>query len=160
MLTGYRTHSRKRQILWVVFALIATRLVRGWNQTGQKFAGNPDIVKTFISTNPVLLWVLVCAVYFWMYQGLAQGFSRFLTPLSLAGTSALTLAAFSFKLAFTNQDAPELVVGIAKSIVDYPAGSSLVARAQAVFIGLGLATACALYCILFSKGRVSMRTPG
>lgn len=133
--------------------------MRGWNQTGQKFAGDPDIVKTFINTNPVLLWCLVSAAYFQVYQGLESGFSGLLGPLSIAGASTLTLAAFSFKLAFTNEDAPELVVGAAKRIVDLTPGFSLVARAQAVFIGLGVATACAMYLIC-SKKRATGKATG
>lgn len=149
-----RASSRKYYILSLMFALAATRLVRGWNQTGQKFAGDPDIVKTYINTNPVLLWCLVGAAYFRTYHGLAHGFSRLLGPLSIAGTAALTLAALSFKLAFTNEDAPELVVGAAKSIVNFPPGFTLVARAQAVFMGLGAAAVCAVY-LIFSKKRAS-----
>jgi ethanolaminephosphotransferase len=77
----------------------------------------------------------------------------------MVGATALTLAGFSFKLAFTNEDAPELVVGAAKRIVDLTPGFSLVARAQAVFIGLGAATACAMY-LIFSKKRAAGKATG
>lgn len=154
-----RATSKSYRLVSLVSAFIATRLVRGWNQTGQKFAGEPDIAKMYINSNPALLWCLVSAAYLVVFRGLAQRFNRLLGPLSLAGTTALTLAAFSFKLSFTNEDAPELVVGAAKSIVNFPPGFSLVARAQAVFIGLGAATACVIY-LVFSRKRASDKATG
>lgn len=137
-------------------AAATTRLIRGWNQTGQKFAGSPDIVKIFLHTEPVRLWALICITYLWMHRQLMQAFDGLPTSLSVSGSSGLVLSAFSFKLAFTNEDAPELVAGFARALVDLTIGGSLVMRAQAVFVGLALAAACVMYFIA-TKNRVSKR---
>ncbi|KAF8859626.1 GPI ethanolamine phosphate transferas-like protein 2 [Acephala macrosclerotiorum] len=120
--------------------LIATRVARRWNQTGQKFAGEPDIARTFFSEHRYVLWSLVAFTYLWNLQCLAaRAFSRF--PQIAAGAIATTLATagLTFKLAFTHEDSPELMVGIAKSMADSEVGVSLVARARVVFIAIGLA---------------------
>ncbi|ROW17799.1 hypothetical protein VPNG_00559 [Cytospora leucostoma] len=140
----------------VLTVFIATRIIRGWNQTGQKFAGEPDIVKSFIITEPVRLWALVSITYLWIHRVLLQGFDGLPTSLDIAGSTGLVLAGFTFKLAFTNEDAPELVAGFARSLVELTDGVSLVTRAQAVFVGLGLGAACVVYFIA-TKSRVSRR---
>ena len=141
------------------FALAAARLVRAWNQTGQKFAGEPDIVKTFLYTNPTLLWVLVTVTYLWIHRRVVNGFSNLPSALNVAGTTGLVLAAFTFKLAFTYEDAPELVVGFAKNIIDVTQGPTLISRARAVFLGLAIATVVIIY-ILFSKTVMIVKSNG
>src|SRR6187402_142070 len=99
-----------------ILILLATRTARRWNQTGQKFAGGPDIARTFFSEHRLFLWSLVGLTYLWNLQSLAtRGFPRF--PQLAAGTiaTALATAALTFKLAFTNEDSPELMAGLAKS---------------------------------------------
>jgi ethanolamine phosphate transferase 2 subunit G len=53
--------------------------------------------------------------------------------------AALTTAAVTFKLAFTNEDSPELLSGLAKSMADTDVGASLVTRARILFMSIGLA---------------------
>lgn len=139
-----------------IFAAVTTRIIRGWNQTGQKFAGNPDIVKIFLHTEPVYLWILISVTYLWMHRQLMQAFDGLSAALSVSGSSGLILSAFTFKLAFTNEDAPELVAGFARSLVDLTHDAPLATRAQAVFVGLGVATACVVYFIA-TNNRVSQR---
>ncbi|KAL1872778.1 hypothetical protein VTK73DRAFT_1328 [Phialemonium thermophilum] len=134
----------KKKVFPLLLALVATRVIRGWNQTGQKFAGEPDIVKTFINTNPVLLWSFIVSAYLWVYLELSFGFRDLPDVIRVSGITALVLAAATFKLAFTNEDAPELVVGFLKSALHFRE-ASLVARARAVFIGLAVAVAWQLY---------------
>lgn len=121
--------------------LLAMRLVRAWNQTGQKFAGEPDIVKTYLATSPVLLWCLIGATYLWVHQNLIYGLSGLPIWLSFAGSTGLVLAAFTFKVAFTLEDAPELVTEFVRQLLqlNFMQGADLVSRARAVFIGIGLA---------------------
>lgn len=138
------------------FAAITTRVIRGWNQTGQKFAGDPDIVKMFLHPEPVRLWVLISLTYLWMHRQLMQAFDGLPTSLSISGSSGLVLLAFAFKLAFTNEDAPELVAGFARALLNLSQGASLVMRAQAVFVGLALAAACVVYFIV-TNNRISKR---
>jgi ethanolamine phosphate transferase 2 subunit G len=70
------------------------RVIRAWNQTGQKFAGEPDIVKSILQPNPDFLALLVILTY--VHAGYAlychsfafePTFRRVLWPLMLVGTS-------------------------------------------------------------------------
>jgi ethanolaminephosphotransferase len=123
-----------------IAVLIATRLARRWNQTGQKFAGEPDISRTFFSEHRLVLWLLIALTYLWNLQCLAaRAFSRFPQLIAGAIATSLATAALTFKLAFTNEDSPELMTGIAKSMADSEVGVSLVARARIAFIAITLA---------------------
>ena len=141
--------------------LLATRIVRSWNQTGQKFAGEPDIVKTYLNTNPVLLWCLIGATYFWVHQNLISGLSGLPIWLNVSAATGLVLAAFTFKVAFTLEDAPELVTDFAKSLLQltFTRDASLIARARTVFLGLALLTAVTIFFIL-TRRRISVSQPG
>jgi ethanolaminephosphotransferase len=122
-----------------VSILIATRVARRWNQTGQKFAGEPDIAKTFFFEHKLFLWILVGITYLSNLQSLAsRGFPRFAQVAAGAIATALATAALTFKLAFTNEDSPELMASFAKSVADNESGVSLVLRARILFIALGL----------------------
>lgn len=128
--------------------MAALRLVRGWNQTGQKFAGEPDIVKSFLITRPVFLWVLVSAAYVllsFQILGRLQGLP-YIAATSL--TSVLVSSAFSFKLDFTSEDAPELVVGFAQSLNEMFQGQSLLWRARTVFILIAVLGAYGVFRLL------------
>ena len=135
------------------------RLIRGWNQTGQKFAGEPDIVKTYIIPHPMLLWTLVAGAYLMVSGQLVQGLRGLPIAISSSLVAALTSAAFTFKLAFTNEDAPELVAGIAKTLVDLLPEASLVIRARLVFAGLALSTTYVLYLVFWRRSSV-VHIPG
>jgi ethanolaminephosphotransferase len=154
-----RIASRKSHLLSILLVLTATRLVRGWNQTGQKFAGAPDIVKTFIIPNPALLWILVVVTYMWLGRDLVDGFSGLSSSIGFVMATGLALAAFTFKLAYTTEDAPELVFAFTSKILNLLPGASLVARAQAVFIGLAAASCCVLYFI-FARHGAPLKTTG
>ena len=158
-ITSSPLFSRVSHVQSALFALAAARIVRAWNQTGQKFAGEPDIVKTFLHTNPTLLWVLVTVTYLWIHRRVVNGFSNLPSAINVAGTTGLVLAAFTFKLAFTYEDAPELVVGFAKNIIDVTQGPTLISRARAVFLGLAIATVVIIY-ILFSKTVMIVKSNG
>lgn len=60
-------------------------------------------------------------------------------------TSVLISSAYSFKLAFTAQDAPELVVGFARRLHDVFDGQSLLWRARVVFLVLAALSYLAIY---------------
>ncbi|KAF5024635.1 hypothetical protein F66182_3399 [Fusarium sp. NRRL 66182] len=147
-----RTNSLA-ELGWFFFALTALRIARGWNQTGQKFAGNPDIVKSYIVTHPQLLWAILTIAYMSMSVRLLRLLKNLLPSLaSTTITSALILSAFSFKLAFTSEDAPELVVGFAKFLNEWFVGQSLLWRARSTFILLGILFGCGLYRV-FTGGK-------
>ena len=115
------------------------RITRRWNQTGQKFAGSPDIARTFLSEHTSFLWILVGITYLWNLNSLVTGTFAPYGQL-IAGTlgSALTTAALTFKLAFTNEDSPELLSGVAKFMAGVDFGISLVASARILFIAVAV----------------------
>jgi ethanolaminephosphotransferase len=155
----YTNNSARKQILnprllalSSLVVLIAMRIARRWNQTGQKFAGESDIARTFLFSHRLTLWVLVGVTYLWNIQSLAnKGFSRFPQIAAGAIATSLATASITFKLAFTNEDSPELLAGLAKAMAatDSELGISLVTRARIVFMAISLAL---LYTIASSFG--------
>ncbi|MCJ1248325.1 major facilitator super transporter protein [Trapelia coarctata] len=133
--------------IWTVPLLFATnRIVRRWNQTGQKHAGEPDISKTFFSTHSLSLWTLVIITFIDLVRRLTwyglPGVDRRPTFLVTLG---LCLSAFGFKVGFTIADAPELLAGI-PSYLWAPMGEvPLVTQARTVFAGIALSVLYSLY---------------
>ena len=160
-LRGTITYSPTLHVLSTTALLVVTRIIRSWNQTGQKFAGVPDIVKSFLLTNPVLLWFLVILTYLWIHQNLVFGFSGLPIWLSFATATGLVLAAFTFKVAFTLEDAPEIVTDFIRKILElnFTQGVDLISRARAVFIGIGILTGVTLMFMLSGR-RISLGQPG
>ncbi|KAL3425653.1 gpi ethanolamine phosphate transferase 2 [Phlyctema vagabunda] len=130
------SYSLAAQILLI---FVATRISRRWNQTGQKFAGEPDIARHFFPEHKYSLLLLVLLTYLWNMQSLiSSAFTRFPRGRILI-SMLLTTAAISFKVAFAHEDSPELLVGFAKKLADDgKVGASLVTQAQVVFGGLAL----------------------
>ncbi|KAH9221149.1 GPI ethanolamine phosphate transferase-like protein 2 [Leptodontidium sp. 2 PMI_412] len=125
-----------------ILILIVARLARRWNQTGQKWAGEPDIARTFFSEHRLTLWTLVGFTYLWNLQFLAaRAFHRFPQMAAAGISTALVTAALTFKLAFTHEDSPELMAGIAKYMADSEAGAgaSLIGRARLALVAIGIA---------------------
>ncbi|KAI2642568.1 alkaline-phosphatase-like protein [Xylaria nigripes] len=139
-----------------LFGLGMIRIATSWNQTGQKFAGDPDIATTFLIPNPALLWILVCCTYFGIALEILNAMDGIPTVISGPVVSGVVTSAVSFKLSFAKQDAPELVVGLAKFIADLFDGPSLVTQARTVFLGIGLTAIYPLYQ-LFYRPTVSSR---
>ncbi|KAI1085889.1 alkaline phosphatase-like protein [Whalleya microplaca] len=139
--------TTRKSLIMVFIALGTMRLIRAWNQTGQKFAGEPDIVTIFLAPNPSLLWCLVIATYMMVSWELFHSLGNIPTAISGSVVAGLVISAVSFKLAFTNEDAPELVVGFVETLVNVFNGPSLVNRARAVFLGIGITALYPLYCL-------------
>lgn len=119
-------------------ALGVGRIIRRWNQTGQKQAGSPDIVKTFLSPSHLLLWSLVILAYLYFGANLTRGRGSNLPPLFWALSVTGVSAALSFKIAFTRADAPELLANVplptwALDVICMP---PLIHQAQLVFASL------------------------
>lgn len=135
------------------------KLTRSWNQTGQKFAGEPDIVTAFLLPNPTLLWTLVWSTYLLVSRELLSNLDGVPTVISGSVVAGVVTSAVSFKLTFTKQDAPEVVVGFARFFADLFDGPSLVTQARAVFMGIGLMTLYLLY-LLFIQPTKSSKNQG
>jgi ethanolaminephosphotransferase len=141
--------------------LAALTISRRWNQTGQKHAGEPDIAHNFLVENSLLLWDFVGATYLWNLQSLStRGFPRLPRLLVRLSVAALLIAAVTFKLAFTNEDSPELISGLAQTLVGLTAGIPLVQRARWVFMGLTAATAYTVNFEIVSPTRRPDRIKG
>ncbi|KAG5929377.1 hypothetical protein E4U42_006117 [Claviceps africana] len=146
------TSMQRRQSIWTtaryLLCLFTIRVVKGWNQTGQKFAGEPDIVKSFVYPSPPLLWGLIIVSY--VTSSLQLMFSVRDVPYIVVTsiTSLIASSAFAFKLAFTAEDAPELVTGFAKRLNETFHGQSLISRARVVFVLLAIVA-----CFAVSQAR-------
>ncbi|KAH9883890.1 GPI ethanolamine phosphate transferase [Xylariomycetidae sp. FL2044] len=131
------------------------RVIRSWNQTGQKFAGEPDLVTMFLVPNPSLLWMLVLATYAMVSLELYHDLKGLPSVMAGSVVAGLVTSAVSFKLAFTSEDAPELVVGLARVLLKWFKGPSLVSRARAVFFGIGLTSLYPVYLLVAQPTRTS-----
>ena len=119
--------------------LVVLRIVRVWNQTGQKHAGEPDIARTVLPAHNILLWLLVLLTYLDVIQRL----SRRVVPwasrhLATAASLTLGIAALGFKATFTKADAPELLEGLEYLVSRPMEEASLVAQARAVFSSIAI----------------------
>ena len=124
------------------FAFVAIhRLAIRWNQTGQKHAGEPDVVHAFFPDNHVLLWLLILATY--VFNGVMlhkRTFAGLFMP-EIAALADVSLIFFAvvFKLNFTQADAPELVQGLASRIREWSEPFSLVTQARTAFATMAMA---------------------
>lgn len=122
-------------------------VMRRWNQTGQKYAGEADLVTELLKENPWVLWGLVLATYALFakrlhFNSVKNGFRqmRFLPVL-------VSASAFLFKAAFTEADAPELLrnVPILKPVVRFAAQYPLTSLARVSFVGMVYLLVTTLY---------------
>lgn len=133
-----RTNDRQQQVRLAIAGtavLAVHRVAQRWNQTGQKYAGAPDVVHTFFPEHFVLMWLLILMTYGYLCWALVRRtFLHFIGPeLAVLASVALVVPAIVFKLNFTQADAPELVQGLAYKIRQWTAGFSLVTQAQLAF---------------------------
>lgn len=141
-----RRKQRPSSFIWVVWALALLRITRGWNQTGQKFAGESDIVKRFLLPQPEYLWTLVGTAYFFVFAQILRTFDGLPFVITTGLLSILVTSAFAFKLAFTAEDAPELVTdGYPGMLLELLQGPSLLFRARLVFVLLAICAAYGAY---------------
>jgi ethanolaminephosphotransferase len=144
-----------------VIVLLFFRIARRWNQTGQKYAGESDIVQLFTTMRfgSAILWSLIGATYLDITTRLSRHVARTITSFTesdpdfeptdwhrMMGVSIvlpLGATAFVFKLAFTVQDAPELTTSVSEGITEWAKTLNLVGIARMVFAGLVL-TKCSM----------------
>jgi ethanolaminephosphotransferase len=152
-------HFKKSRLLlgtpWVEAAVMALILAlfgfaRRWNQTGQKYAGSPDLVSEVFSKRTWLLWTLVAGTY----AAISHSFSsraRLWHGSTLMGILpvAVCVATFTFKVAFTAADAPELLDGLpmVASLLEITTHFGLLLLARVAFTGILLLLACSVYFV-------------
>ena len=139
LLTRFRGRDVGRndfaQLFSVATLQVTLRILRRWNQTGQKHAGESDIAKTFLPAHNFLLWALVIITYLDVGQRISRSAIPWASRLvSSAAAVALGVAAIGFKIAFTKSDAPELLTGLEMLLVGPIESASLVSQARAVFL--------------------------
>lgn len=124
----------------MLIALLAmSRFVHRWNQTGQKHVGEPDVAKSFLMAHKTVLWTLILATYF----AIAQRMTWDDNPQTSRQASRLAavlscFAAFVFKAATANADAPAILIDLRQSDLQLIRGPSLVFLARIVYLAIGL----------------------
>jgi ethanolaminephosphotransferase len=145
-----------RLIKLATLGLIAShRVLRRWNQTGQKFTAEPDIARDFFPAHPVALWGLVILTYVDSgYHLLANMPASAPAKLIALITPAL---GFMFKLNFAANDSPELLADtpLSKLAGSWLGSLSLVLQARLVFGGLAC---CGLLAIVSAKASRSTQS--
>ncbi|OJD12597.1 hypothetical protein AJ78_06840 [Emergomyces pasteurianus Ep9510] len=146
--SGGKVLSKSTQIWSSLVFAISARIMRRWNQTGQKFTAEPDIARTFFANHTNILWILILLTY----TNICQRTMRRTTSAGAASFSqlffpVLTSFAFLFKLTFTSADSPELLQDtlIFNRLIESVAGVSLVTQARAVFSGIAVAFGYVIY---------------
>lgn len=132
--------------------LFITRVARSWNQTGQKYAGEPDIARNIFPSHTITLWLLVIATYLYSAWRLSRCSlpplpDKISSPIFLT----LCLAALRFKTAFTHADAPELFIGLPRFFVALVENIPLAAHCRVVFLGLGTIISVAVFAKFYDK---------
>ncbi len=162
---GQRRNSvQKGGALAACFAatlLALLRVVRAWNQTGQKHAGEPDIAKTLFPAHNFIFWLLVLATYLDVVQRLARRAVPWASrQLSSAASFALGIAALGFKVAFTKADAPELLEGLQFFVLRPLEEASLVAQARAFFSSNAIMMALTSFPVIYQRAFQGEKTDG
>jgi ethanolaminephosphotransferase len=150
-------HSNRSQKLSVysVALLLCHRITQRWNQTGQKFAGAPDIVHDVMIQYPLALWVLITVTYSILLTRIGNQVSYHLKAGVTIGTACalmLCIPAFMFKLGFTARDAPELLSWLGSSAISSLEQLPLVGSARLIFLTIGSEILWAV-CNRFSYSR-------
>ncbi|KAI4180470.1 MAG: hypothetical protein LQ346_006990 [Caloplaca aetnensis] len=138
---GRSGHSRSHNGLWSIISpavpLIIMRVSRAWNQTGQKHAGELDIARGWLQAHNFFLWFFVCIVYTVVGKNMRpEGQAPVARWVSSMFAALLSLAAMTFKVAFTMADAPELLRGLPVPQLDILKSPDLTTQARAVFVGI------------------------
>lgn len=133
---GYRSLVPWFSSVYTIGLAITYRILRRWNQTGQKFAAEPDIARTFFPSNQNIFWVLVIFTYADMARSLVGSPGSLIWRLVGFLT---TIAAFVFKAAFVASDSPELLdASFLEPIGKKLSCVSLVLQARTVFCGVAI----------------------
>ena len=130
-------------------------IAKRWNQTGQKYAGSPDLVSEVFTGNTWLLWIAVTGTYATLSRSLSSRSRSWNSslPMSLLPV-CVCMAAFTFKIAFTAADAPKLLRGLPllTPILKLTPHLPLVLLARITFGGIMTVFACAIYFTGSSSG--------
>ncbi|KAL2809023.1 alkaline-phosphatase-like protein [Aspergillus granulosus] len=131
---GGTSSGLSRSLLTTVGAIalmISHRILRRWNQTGQKFAAEPDIARTYFPNHQGTLWALAVMTYADICLCLCHDSSP--SPIWYLTCLVVTVVAFIFKLAFAASESPELLSSYLTTALK---GIPLVPYARLVMCGI------------------------
>ena len=123
-------------------------ITRRWNQTGQKYAGEPDLLGQILRPNPLLLWILITATYAMYSRNLSRRAVNWMQSKQMGLLPVFVcMSAFIFKVAFTAAAAPELVTDIIilRPLITFTRRYPLTSLARVCFLGLAQLLGCAIY---------------
>ena len=156
LISGYLSRAPSFSAICTIGLAITYRILRRWNQTGQKFAAEPDITRTFFPSHQNIFWVLVILTYVETSRSFL-----FSSPGSLAWrlTGFLTtLAAFGFKITFVASDSPELLgESFLAPVRNMLGGMSLILQARTVFCGVAMMIVLAAFVKRGNSGATGKR---
>ncbi|KAL8791432.1 MAG: hypothetical protein Q9213_000048 [Squamulea squamosa] len=132
-----RVRSRVRSVIGAVVPLVFMRVLRGWNQTGQKYASQPDIARGVFPHHNYLLWSLVFVSYLVTLVKMSIPSHAGKTQ-SLFSVTAMVVCmmGLAFRISFTMADSPELLRGIQVSSAFTLGDLNLVMQTRIVFCGI------------------------
>ncbi|PLN79213.1 alkaline phosphatase-like protein [Aspergillus taichungensis] len=132
------THWSMSQMLvrlGMVVLAASHRLVRRWNQTGQKFAAEPDISRDFLRSHKDILWFLIISTYAVTGTRLTSSLPKH--ALWCVFGPSITIAAFLYKVVFVESESPELLnETILEPFAAKLGGTPLIPHARFVLCGL------------------------
>lgn len=138
----------RSQTAGMTAAALLFGVLRRCNQTGQKYAGSPDLVSEVFTIHPWLLWTLVIGTYAAISRNLSTQARSWTSsgPMAVLPV-AVCIAAFTFKVAFTAADSPELLrdLPLLRPILNLTTQFSLVALARVAFSGIVVMFGCTIY---------------
>ncbi|PWY61855.1 GPI ethanolamine phosphate transferase 2 [Aspergillus eucalypticola CBS 122712] len=130
----YRLYDLSYSNFGALALLLSHRVLRRWNQTGQKFATEPDIARTFFPSHRLILWFLVILTYANTCRHLL---AHRLSKLWQLCCVTMALSALLLKLSYVASDSPELLpealLVLWKRVFD---GGSTVLFTRLVVIGI------------------------
>lgn len=143
----------------VAFVLLG--IVRRWRQTGQKYAGDPDLLSEVVTPSSWLLWTLVAGAYAVVARNLSRRAVIWMGARQMGLLPVLVAtSAFLFKIAFTAADAPELLqtFPILDPLVAFVVRYPLISLARVVFLGLAHLLGCTIYYEAPWKGPANVQS--
>ncbi|KAL3469390.1 alkaline-phosphatase-like protein [Aspergillus californicus] len=141
-----------------IILAISHRILRRWNQTGQKLAAEPDIARTYFPIHQGILWALVALSYADIYLHLIGNIPS--SPISRLACLVITIMTFMFKLVFTASESPELIgESPIRHLATILSGVSIVLYARLVMLTIAMLSLSSVFFTksgrTFSKNTVS-----
>ncbi|ODQ64768.1 alkaline phosphatase-like protein [Nadsonia fulvescens var. elongata DSM 6958] len=125
------------------FCLVLVRIIREWNQTGQKCSGDPDITKYLsLTSSSTLLWLLIIMTYCSLFDKIwRNSFSRLPGIFSFGLSFITVISSFFFKAVMayeSGEPVPKWMLNaIEANSVGTDANDKLVSLARFFFSSIG-----------------------